>query len=61
MIKAIIFDLDNTLYDENVYFLKVFKNFLLVAKKTKKFPELDLITILDIIIKLIIYIINHFI
>ncbi len=27
MIKAIIFDLDNTLYDENLYFLKVFKKF----------------------------------
>lgn len=27
MIKAVIFDLDNTLYDENEYFLKVFKDF----------------------------------
>ena len=27
MIKAVIFDLDNTLYDENSYFLKVFEAF----------------------------------
>mgnify|MGYP001463043820 CR=1 FL=1 len=27
MIKAVIFDLDNTLYDENTYFLKVFEKF----------------------------------
>ena len=27
MIKAVIFDLDNTLYDERLYFLKVFKRF----------------------------------
>lgn len=27
MIKSAIFDLDNTLYDENIYYLKVFKKF----------------------------------
>ncbi len=27
MVKAVIFDLDNTLYDENSYFLKVFEAF----------------------------------
>lgn len=27
MLKAVIFDLDNTLYDENLYFLKVFEQF----------------------------------
>lgn len=27
MVKSVIFDLDNTLYDENLYFLKVFEKF----------------------------------
>ena len=39
MIKAVIFDLDNTLYDENSYFLKVFEAFSKIYNIDINFKE----------------------